>query len=175
MTVGIQQLMWQIERCRDAFHHAVYVARDPDAAVATTHADCELINTPIGTGASGPAGLRRYLAEDVVPHLPADLTFTRVSRTIDQRRIVDEMTVGFTHDRELPWLLPGAAPTGLHVVVTAISVVTVRHTTRLGTTESRISAHRTLWDHSGLLWILNGSGAASTPPSSASSPGPRSR
>lgn len=167
MTMGIQQLMWQIERCRDAFHEAVHTARDPDAALAAVHDEVELINTPAGTGAHGPDGLRRYLAEDVVPHLPPDLTFTRLSRTVDQRRVVDEMTVAFTHDRELPWLLPGVAPSGLHVEATAISVVTVRHTSRLGTTESRILTHRTLWD----LAALSGSGAASTPPSSAPSPG----
>ena len=145
MTMGIQQLIWQIERCRDTFHDSVYTTRDVDAALETVHDECELVNAPIGTGARGADELRRYLAEDVTPHLPADLTFTRVSRTVDQRRIVDEMTVGFTHDRELPWLLPGAAPTGLHVEATAISVVTVRHTTRLGVTTSRIAAHRTLW------------------------------
>lgn len=169
MTQGIQQLIWQIERCRDAFHQAVHTTRDLDAALATVHDEVELTNTPIGTGARGVDQLRRYLGEDVLPHLPADLTFTRVSRTVDQRHIVDEMKVGFTHDRELPWLLPGLAPTGLHVETTAISVVSVRHTSRLGSTESRIVAHRTLWDQT----ALSGSGAASTPPSYASSPGPR--
>ena len=169
MTQGIQQLIWQIERCRDAFHHAVHTTRDVDAALATVHHEVELTNTPAGTGARGTDALRRYLAEDVLPHLPADLTFTRVSRTVDQRHIVDEMTVGFTHDRDMPWLLPGVAPTGLHVETTAISVVSVRHTSRLGRTESRIVTHRTLWDQT----ALSGSGAASTPRSYASSPGPR--
>lgn len=151
MTMEIQQLMWKIEGCRDAFHEAVYTTRDLDAALDTIREECTLVNAPVGTGAMGADDLRRYLAEDVIPHLPADLTFTRVSRTADQRRVVDEMTVAFTHDREMPWLLPGAAATGLHAEVTAISVVTVRHTSRLGRTTSRISAHRTLWDHAGLL------------------------
>lgn len=167
MTMSIQQLMWQIERLRDAFHEAVYTTRDLDAALAAVHDDVELVNTPVGTRARGADGLRRYLAENVLPHLPADLEFGRVSRTVDQRRIVDEMTVGFTHDRELPWLLPGAAPTGLRVEATAISVVTVRHATRLGTTTSKIFTHRTLWDHA----TLSGWGATSRPPSYASSPG----
>lgn len=171
MTQGIQQLIWQIERCRDAFHQAVHVAGDVDAALAVVHDDVQLANTPVGTGARGVDALRHYLARDVVPHLPADLTFTRISRTVDQRHIVDEMAVAFTHDRELPWLLPGVAPTGLRIETTAISVVSVRHTSRLGRTESRIVAHRTLWDQV----ALSGSGAASTPPSYASSPGPPRR
>jgi carboxymethylenebutenolidase len=55
-----------------------------------------------------------------------------------------------TYDRELPWLLPGGEPTLRRAEVYAISVVAIRHTSRLGSTESRIAAHRTLWDLSGL-------------------------
>jgi carboxymethylenebutenolidase len=151
MTVGIQQLMRQIEQVRDAFHTAVYTDHDLDAALDTTTADCVLVNLPMATGASGQVGLGRYLADDVLPQLPADLSFQRISRTVDQRRLVEEATVGFTHDRELSWLLPGVPPTGRRAEVLAVSVVAFRHASRLGVTESRIQAHRTLWDLSGLL------------------------
>ena len=151
MTVGIQQLMSQIEQIRDAFHTAVYSDQDLDGALSATTADCVLVNLPTGTGASGHDGLRRYLADDVLPHLPADLIFERISRTVDQRRLVEEATVAFTHDRELPWLLPGVPPTHRRAQVFAISVVSFRHASRLGVTESLISVHRTLWDQSGLL------------------------
>ena len=149
MTVGIQQLIWAIERVTDAFHAAVYTACDLDAALATTADDCVLENVP-GGGGRGADGIRRHLGGDVLPHLPADLNFRRLSRTSDKGRVVDEAVVGFTHDRELPWLLPGVAPTGRAVEVLAISVVEFRHTSRHGTTESRITSHRTLWDHTGL-------------------------
>jgi carboxymethylenebutenolidase len=36
-----------------------------------------------------------------------------VSRTATVDRVVDEMTISFTHDAEIPWVLPGVAPTGL--------------------------------------------------------------
>jgi carboxymethylenebutenolidase len=150
MTMGIQRLIWQIERRVDAFHEAIYRAGDLDAALAVVTEDGELVNLPTGTGGRGPDDLRRYFAEDLLPHLPADLTFRRVSRTVDQRRLVEESMVGFTHDRELPWLLPGAEPTLRPVEVHAISIVSIQHTTRLGSTESRIASHRTLWDLSGL-------------------------
>lgn len=151
MTMGIQQLMWQIERIRDAFHEAVYSARDLDAALAATGEDCVLENVPVRTGGHGADGLRRYLAEDVLPHLPADLTFRRVTRTVDQRRVVEETSVDFTHDRELPWLLPGVAPTHRHATVLAMSVATFRHRSHLGDVTSRMTGHRTLWDYFGLL------------------------
>ena len=150
MTVGIQQLLGQIAHRVDAFHEAVYVAGDLDAALAATAEDCELVNRPTGSGGRGPDGLHRYLADDLLPHLPADLTFRRVSRTVDQRRLVEESVVGFTHDRELPWLLPGVEPVRRHVEVLAISIVAMRHTSRLGATDSRIASHRTLWDLSAL-------------------------
>ena len=94
-----------------------------DAALACLTEDCALTNVPAGTGGTGTDELRRHLAEDVVPHRPADLEFRRLSRTVDQRRLAEEFMVGFTHDRELPWLLPGLAPTGQRAQVLAISVV----------------------------------------------------
>jgi carboxymethylenebutenolidase len=150
MTMGIQQLMWQIERARDAFHAAVHSAGDVDAAMACVGETCALANNPVGTGADDPDAIRRYLTEDVLPFLPDDLVFERVSRTVDQRRVVDEMRVRFTHDRELPWLLPGVPPTGKIADVLAIGVVSFKHRSSAGRTESLISAHRTLWDHAGL-------------------------
>lgn len=136
MTIGVQQLMLEVERVRDAFQRAVYAAADLEAALAVTAADCALVHLPPGTGADG-GDLSRFLADDVLPHLPAELSFTRVSRTVDRWRVAEESTVTFTHDRELPWLLPGIAATHRRAAVLAVSVVTVRR--------SRITAHRTLW------------------------------
>lgn len=147
MTKGVQDLMYAVERVRDEFHSAVYTAGDLDAALALTSTDCALLNIPAGTGAGSAGALRRYLAEDVLPHLPADLTFRRVSRTGNRWTVAQEDIVGFTHDRALPWLLRGVAPTHRPVEVLAISVVTVRR--------SLITSHRTLWDHSGLLTQLH--------------------
>ena len=164
MTFAIQQLMAEIERLRDAFHGSVYAARNIDAALEVTTDDCSLVNLPIGTGASTVAGLRRYLAEDVLPCLPADLTFRRVSRTVDKFRVVDEAVVAFTHDRELPWLLPGSPPTQRRAEVLAISVVSFRHSrVNAHRTRSQLSAHRTLWDHSGMLAQLGLDAPARTP------------
>ncbi len=148
--MGIQQLIWAIAKVTDAFDAAVHSSGDIDAALAATAPDCVVENLPCGRGARDQQDLRRHLAEDVLPHIPPDLTFRRLSRTADQHRLVDEVMVAFTHDRELPWLLPGAEPTHRHAEVLAITVVAFRHTSRLGTTESLITSHRTLWDHVGL-------------------------
>jgi carboxymethylenebutenolidase len=147
MTKGVQDRMVEVERVRDAFHSAIYSASSPEAAMALTTTDCVLVNLPAGSGAASGDGLRRYLADDVLPHLPADLTFRRISRTGDRWRVAQEDIVSFTHDLELPWLLPGIAPTHRRAEVLAISVVTVQR--------SLITSHRTLWDQTALLAQLH--------------------
>jgi carboxymethylenebutenolidase len=158
MTKAVQDLMVEVARVRDAFHAAVYAARSLEAALGRTSPDCVLANLPVGTGTGDGAdgGLRRYLAADVLPHLPDDLVFRRISRTIDRWRVAQEDMVGFTHDRELPWLLPGVGPTGRRAEVLAISIVSVRG--------SLITSHRTLWDYSGLLAQLGLALADVAPP-----------
>ncbi len=94
----------------------------------------------------GPA-VERFYAGQVLPHLPADLTLSRISRTVDRWRLVEETTVLFTHDRELPWLLPGAEPTFRRAEVLAIAVV--------GFHRMKISSLRVLWDHATLTAQLN--------------------
>jgi carboxymethylenebutenolidase len=151
VTKAVQDLMVAVERARDAFATAVFGDGDLDAAMARVAPDVAFSTLPAGTGARGADALRRHLADDVLPHRPADLTTTRVSRTGDRFRVVDEARVAFTHDRELPWLLPGVAPTGRQVEVLAISVVSARHRSRAGRTTTLIVGHRTLWDQVGLL------------------------
>lgn len=148
MTVAMQTLITAMQEMADTFHTAV-CARDLEAALAVVAEDGTVEDVP-GGGARSGEDLRRHLAEEVLPHLPADLTTRRVTRTADIRTLVDQRIVGFTHDRELPWLLPGVAPTHRRAEVLAISVVAFRHRTRAAITRSLISSHRTLWDHSGL-------------------------
>lgn len=155
MTPGIQELMRHVERVRDGFRRDV-LAGDLDAALAACAASVELVNRPVGTGAVGVDALRGFLADAVVGHVPADLTHVRVSRTVDRFRVVDEEQVGFTHDRELPWLLPGIAPTGRRAQVHAVSVCTVR--------QGRVLGVRVLWDLATLLAQLGLPADAVRPP-----------
>jgi carboxymethylenebutenolidase len=154
MTVAMQQLILAMQRLTDTFHESLYRKGDLDAALAVLDEEATLEVVPVTGGPLAGDALRRHLAEDLLPHLPADLTFRRLSRVADVRKLVDEQAVAFTHDRELPWLLPGVAPTDRRVEVLAISVISFRHRTRGSVTESVISAHRTLWDHSSLAGRL---------------------
>jgi len=131
----MQVLIREVERTWDAFWEAVYVDRDVAAAVGLLDAAATLVHIPIMAGGNDRAEVAEHVAGIAVP---ADLARERVSRTVDTRRLVDELRWTFTHDRELPWLLPGIAPTGRRLRVLAVSVVTVRR--------ARIASVRTLWD-----------------------------
>ncbi|WP_214407976.1 hypothetical protein [Pseudonocardia lacus] len=163
MTMQIRQLVQGLEALADSFARAVVTGADCGAALACVTDSVEVTNLPRGVTARGADELRRRLDEDVLPHLPPDLTVRRLSRTADQRRLVDESVVAFTHDRTLPWLLPGVPPTGRRVEVLAISVVSAEHRSRLGQTTTLIGRHRTLWDHTGLLEQLRLDPAAAAP------------
>lgn len=150
MTMEIQRMVQRIGAVRDTFHDALFTARDVGAALAALDDDAVVETVPQVAGARG-ADLRRFLTEDVLGHLPDDLRFHRESRTADQRRVADEMSVSFTHDRELPWLLPGIPPTHRSATVRAMSVVSFKHTSRSGETTSRILAYRLHWDRLDLV------------------------
>jgi carboxymethylenebutenolidase len=146
VTKAVQDLMVAVERARDAFARAVFVDADPAAARALATADATVEILPAGSGASGGEALERWLASDVVPALPPDLAFRRVSRTGDRWQVADEETLSFTHDRELPWLLPGVAPTGRGVEVLVMTVVSVHR--------GKVRRVRMLTDQHGLLGRL---------------------
>jgi carboxymethylenebutenolidase len=65
---------------------------------------------------------------------------------VDRWRLVDETTVSFTHDRVLPWLLPGVEPTFRRAEVLVIAIV--------GFDRVRIRSQRVLWDHATLATQL---------------------
>ncbi|HEX3833713.1 MAG TPA: hypothetical protein VHW04_17170 [Solirubrobacteraceae bacterium] len=142
MTTEIARFLRKLEEIWDEHITASLGRRDLAGSLANLVAEPSVLHIPAMTGAAGRAALTRFYLEDLFGHLPADLTLTRISRTVDRFRLVDEATVSFTHDRELPWLLPGVAPTHLRAEVLTIAVV--------GFERGRISSQRVLWDHATL-------------------------
>jgi carboxymethylenebutenolidase len=142
VTTAIAQFMRDQEAVWDQHRDALLVRRDLAAALATMADEPSVTYMPAMTGGTGRQAVEGFYAGQVLPHLPADLTLTRVSRTVDRWRLVEETTVSFTHDRELPWLLPGAEPTFRRAEVLAIVVV--------GFHRMKIRSLRVLWDHATL-------------------------
>jgi carboxymethylenebutenolidase len=138
MTTEIARFMVKLERIWEAHLRAVLIDGDPAAALAQTAGRPTLQIIPSMTGASGRDELHRFLAQDVIAHLPDDLERRRVSRTVDRFHLVDEATVSFTHDRMLPWLLPDIEPTGERAEALTITVVGFRR--------GALETIRVLWD-----------------------------
>ena len=142
MTTEIAQFLRKLEARWDDHMDALFTRRDVDAAMADMTAATSLRHIPTMTGADGRPALERFYHDVMLPHLPADLGFTRRSRTVDRFHLVDELTVSFLHDREMPWLLPGIEPTGRNASVAAIVVVDFDR--------GAIASQRTLWDGASL-------------------------
>jgi len=146
VTTAIAQFMRELERAWDAHRDALLVRGDLAAALAPLAAEPSVVHIPAMTGAAGRPAIERFYAGQVLPHVPGDLVLSKISRTVDRWRLVDETMVTFTHDREIPWLLPGVEPTFRRAEVLAIAVV--------GFERTRIRSQRVLWDHATLATQL---------------------
>ncbi len=138
--------MRELERAWDTHRDALLVRRDLAAALAPLAAEPSVVHMPAMTGAAGRGALERFYAEQFLPYVPGDLALSTISRTVDRWRLVDETRVSFTHDRVLPWLLPGIKPTYRRAEVLAIAVV--------GFERTQIRSQRVLWDHATLVGQL---------------------
>ncbi len=96
---------------------------DLDTTMATMSDDPEVVHVPTAMGARGRASVRHFYRRWFVGHHAADFALAPLTRTTGRTRIVDEMLVSFTHDVEVPWILPGVPPTGRRVEIPVIAVV----------------------------------------------------
>ncbi|MEM7542560.1 MAG: dienelactone hydrolase family protein [Pseudomonadota bacterium] len=101
-------------------------ARDVDATMDTMVAEPYVNHIPTMTGGVGYQHLKRFYTNHFVFSNPDDTSLIPVSRTIGSDRVVDEMIFCFTHDREIPWMLPGVAPTGKRVEIPLIAIINFR-------------------------------------------------
>jgi carboxymethylenebutenolidase len=109
----------------DAHVRAEFVARDIKMTMATMGDAPHMTHVPVLTGGCGYEEVRRFYTSYFIGHWPADTQLKPISRTIGQGRVIDEFVLSFTHDREIPAMLPGVPATGKkvelpHVVVMGI-------------------------------------------------------
>src|ERR1700688_4167144 len=103
-----------------------FVTRDTESTLATMAEDAYVNHVPVMTGGSGKSDLRVFYSQRFIPSMPPDTTLTPISRTVGQNQLVDEMIFSFTHTREMPWMLPGIAPTHRRVEVALVAIVRFR-------------------------------------------------
>jgi carboxymethylenebutenolidase len=87
--------------------------------------------------------VRRFYGDHFIGKWPEDIEITPVSRTVGAEQVVDELVLAFTHDIEMPQLLPGVAPTGRHVKLAFCVVV--------GFEDGKVHHEHIYWDQGSLL------------------------
>jgi len=120
-----------------------FSTRDVASTIATMVEDAYVNHVPVMTGGYGHAALRRFYQEDFISPMPADTAIQLVSRTLGQDQLVDEIIFSFTHTEEMPWMLPGVAPTHRRVEVPLVVVVGFR--------DGKLAHERIYWDQASVL------------------------
>src|SRR5215469_13598067 len=120
-----------------------FVTRDTESTLATMVENAYVNHVPVMTGGRGKEALRAFYSRDFIPCMPPDTRLTPISRTIGESQLVDEMIFSFTHTVEMPWMLPGIAPTNRHVEVPLVAIVGFR--------EGKLACERIYWDQASVL------------------------
>jgi carboxymethylenebutenolidase len=143
----------------DAHTAAEFKARDIDATMATMSATPHVTHVPTMTGGNGREAVRRFYETWFIGHWPEDTVITPVSRIIGEDSVVDEVIISFTHDCDMPAILPGVAPTGRKVTIPFVVVV--------GFDSGKVAFERIYWDQASVLAQLGLIDAAKLPVSGA--------
>jgi len=120
-----------------------FSTRDVDSTIATMVEDAYVNHVPVMTGGYGHAALHRFYAQDFISQMPADTSIQLIARTVGEGQLVDEIIFSFTHTEEMPWMLPGIAPTHRHVEIPLVVVVGFR--------EGKLAHERIYWDQASVL------------------------
>jgi carboxymethylenebutenolidase len=122
---------------------AEFVHLDLERTMATMTDDPYVNHVPAMTGGVGRESVRDFYGKHFIGKWPADVEITPVARTVGDDQVVDELVLSFTHDIEMPQLLPGVAPTGRQVQL-AFCVVA-------GFQGDKLAFERIYWDQASLL------------------------
>ncbi|MEO8049837.1 MAG: ester cyclase [Acidobacteriota bacterium] len=120
-----------------------FATRDTAATLATMVEDAYVNHVPVMTGGAGIAALHQFYSRDFIPSMPPDTALTPISRTIGEVQLVDEMIFSFTHSQEMPWILPGVAPTHARVEVALVVIVRFR--------DGKLAHEHIYWDQASVL------------------------
>ena len=103
-----------------------FATRDVAATMKTMVAEPYVNHVPTMTGGVGAKMLARFYQHHFVNSNPPDTSLVPISRTVGATQVVDEMLFCFTHTTEVPWMLPGIAPTGKRVEIPLVAIVKFR-------------------------------------------------
>src|SRR6202522_3749366 len=120
-----------------------FSTRDTESTLATMVEDAYVNHVPVLTGGAGKSALRTFYSLDFIPSMPPDTKLTPISRTVGDEQLVDEMIFSFTHSEEMPWMLPGIAPTHKRVEIALVAIVKFR--------DGKLAHEHIYWDQASVL------------------------
>jgi len=127
----------------NAHGRAEIVLRSPDATIATMADDPYIFEIPLGHRIVGRKAVYSYYQNDFLTKIPPDFEIVPIRRVIGEDHIVDESVGRFTHTLEMPFMLPGIAPTGRRAETIIIAII--------GFEGGKVKYEHLMWDHAGLL------------------------
>ena len=128
----------------DAHVRAEFVDKDVAETMATMVAEPYVTHVPTLAGGTGRKEVESFYRSYFVGHWPDDVEVKTLSRTIGENRVVDELIVSFTHDREIETYLPGVPPTGRKVVLPNVVVMGFDG-------DGKVAYEHIYWDQGSLL------------------------
>lgn len=117
--------------------------KDVEATMRTMVPEPYVFNVPTAIGGVGGEGVRRFYSRYFVGKMPADTSVERISRTVGQDQVVDELILSFTHDIPLDYMLPGVPPTGRKVELPHVVVMKFEG--------DKVAHEHIYWDQGSLL------------------------
>src|SRR2546421_2567447 len=122
---------------------AEFAAKDIDATMRTMVEEPYVWHVPALTGAAGGEAVRRFYSSELIGRTPADAMLRPIARTVSADRVIDEFVLEFTHDCEMPFMLPGVAPTGRRVRIPTVVV--------MGIEDGKAAYEHIYWDQASVL------------------------
>ena len=116
---------------------------DVDATMQTMVKEPYVHHVPILTGGIGYDGVYTFYSNSFVGKMPSNTKFVRISRTIGKDQVVDELILSFTHDIEIPVMIPGISPTRKYVELPLVVVMKFKG--------NKIAHEHIYWDQASLL------------------------
>lgn len=139
LTTQQQNMLELFERHMDAELNG-----DLDTTMATMSDDPHLNHVPVMAGGYGKQGVRQFYRDHLVgKFFPPDVQIAKVSSTIGNHQIVEEMVIKFTHTTPMDFMLPEVPPTGKLVEIAVVVII--------GFKDNKISHEHIYWDQASVL------------------------
>jgi carboxymethylenebutenolidase len=135
--------MKDFEAVFDEHLYDEFELHDAVVTMETMSSNPHLYHVPTMAGGNDRNEIFEFYRDHFVTKWPANTTATRISRTVGEDQLVDELVMTFTHDVVMDALLPGVAPTGKTVALPVVVIVRFQ--------DGKVDHEHIYWDQASLL------------------------